>query len=105
MTIEEAKTRVYHEASDGLAYTSRMGDYSSEENFILLLEAIRVITESLRGQDLVDRSLFSSLFVIGNQLEGNVHGALAKGLKVPGWLWDKGIVDLNEALYEVFEGC
>jgi len=104
MTPEEAKKRIHHEASDGIAYSSRMGDYSDEDNFSLLIEAIQTISNSLKGQETVERSLFSALFVIGNQVEGNVHGALSKGLTVPEWLWDKGIVDLNEALYEVFEG-
>ena len=102
MTPEEARQKIIKEATEGIAYGSRMGDYGSKESFYELITAIRTIRDDLKGVELVDRELFAHLFTIGNQVEGNVHGALAKGLKVPDWLWDEGLVDLIEALYEVF---
>lgn len=103
MNPTEAYALILKESEEGIAYTSRMGDYSSKENFYRMIEAIGILTEDLRGQENVDRKLFGALFVIGNQVEGNLHGALAKGICVPDWLWDEGIVALNESLYAIFE--
>ncbi len=103
MTPIEAKEIIIRESKEGIAYTSRMGDYSSREHFYKVIEAIGVLNVELRGQKKVDRDLFAALFVIGNQVEGNMHGALAKNLPLPDWLWDEGIVALNDALYGIFE--
>jgi len=80
-----------------------MGDYGTRERFHLLINAINVLKEQLRGRAEVDRELFAALFVLGNQVNGNAGGALSKGLKVPDWLLDEGIAILNEALYSIFE--
>ena len=103
MSPKEAYEIVVKECEDGIAYSSRMGDYGSKERFYEMIDAIHVLREDLRDRKTVDRKLFSSLFIIGNQVEGSVHGALAKNIEVPEWLWDEGIVALNEALWGVFE--
>jgi len=103
MTPNEATRLILKESEDGIAYTSRMGNYSTQENFDKLIEAIKIMSTELRDRKQVDRKLFAALFCIGNQVEGNVHGALAKDIPVPDWLFDEGIIALNEALYEIFE--
>jgi len=52
---------------------------------------------------MVDRELFAALFGLGNQIEGNLNGAVDKGVKPPDWLLDEGIVTLNESFYAIFE--
>ena len=103
MTLEESLAKIEHETNRGIAYGSRMGDYGTKESFAELIKAIGVVRDHIEGQTTVDRRLVGNLFVLGNQVEGNVHGALAKGLSVPEWLWDQGIIDLNQVLYEVFD--
>jgi hypothetical protein len=103
MNPDEARKIILRESREGIAYTSRMGDYSTKDHFYEVIDAIRVLNCSLRGKQEIERELFAALFVLGNQVEGNLHGALAKGIPVPEWLWDEGIVALNEALYAIFE--
>lgn len=102
MSPTEAYDLVVKESEEGIAYTSRMGDYSTKEHFYKIIDAINILAKELQGKENIDRKLASALFVIGNQVEGNMHGALAKNIKIPEWLWDEGIVALNEALYEIF---
>jgi len=103
MTIEEARRIILAESMEGIAYTSRMGEYGTKERFSQLIEAINTLGTELAGQKNVERELFAALFVLGNQVEGNVHGALAKGLAVPDWLQEDGLAQLNEALNGIFE--
>ena len=103
MNLTDARSLIIKESLEGIAYTSRMGDYSTPENFNNLLEAINTIAASIGGEKMVDRELFCALFVIGNQIEGNACGTISKEIDVPEWLLDHGIVELNEALYAIFE--
>ena len=51
----------------------------------------------------MNRELFAALFTLGDQLHGNFHGALARGLNVPDWLAEDFLPRLSEALQAVFE--
>ena len=51
-----------------------------------IIGAINVLQKELRGRTEVNRELFAALFVLGNQVEGNASGAVAKGINVPDWV-------------------
>ncbi len=52
----------------------------------------------------MNRELLAALFVLGDQINGNAYGAVAKGLNSPDWLWkEEGLALLSEALYGIFE--
>lgn len=103
MTPNEAQNLILQESREGIAHSSRMGDFGTPERFHQILGAISILQEELRGRAEVNRELFAALFVLGNQVEGNASGAVAKGLNVPDWLWGDGLAQLNEALYGIFE--
>lgn len=91
MTPNEARNLILHESREVIAYTSRMGDFGTPERFHQILGAISILQEELRGRAEVNRELFTALFVLGNQVEGNTSGAVTKGISVPDWLWGDGL--------------
>lgn len=103
MTPIEAQHLIHQESREGLTYSSRMGDFGTPERFRQIIEAIQVLQRDLRGRKEVNRELFAALFALGNQVEGNAYGAVARRISVPDWLWGDGIARLNEALYGIFE--
>jgi hypothetical protein len=104
MTPNEARDLILAESREGIAYSSRIGDYGTPERFRRLIEAIHVLQKEWRGRAEVNRGLCAALFVLGDQVNGNAHGAAAKGLKSPEWLWkEEGLALLSEALYRIFE--
>jgi hypothetical protein len=103
MTPDEAQNIIFHESREGIAHSSRMGDFGTPERFQQIIAAINILHDKLRGRAEVNRELFAALFALGNQVEGNASGAFAKGLHVPDWLWGDGLALLNEALYKIFE--
>jgi len=103
MTPSEAYELILQESVNGIAYLSRMGNYGTPERFHQIIDAINLLQKELRGRTEVSREWFAALFVLGNQIDGNVAGAIDKGLSVPDWLLGDGIASLNEALYAIFE--
>ncbi len=104
MTPNEAQDLILTESREGIAYSSRMGDYGTPERFRQLIDAIHVLQKEWRGRAEVNRELLAALFVLGDQINGNAYGAVAKGLNSPDWLWkEEGLALLSEALYGIFE--
>ena len=103
MNVDEARTLIIDESINGIAYTSRMGEYPDREHFDRIISALRIIHNENKGNEFVDRRLFCALFILGDQVQGNFTGALSKNIKVPGWFRESGIVLLLSALYAIFE--
>lgn len=103
MNYEEARRLVIAESLEGIAYTSRSGHYPSLAEAAPLLSALGVIHESLRGQPTIDRGLAAALFSINDQVQGNMDGALSKGIPVPNEFLKRIYPELNGLLYAIFE--
>ena len=103
MTFDEAKALIEYEMLEGVAYTSRFGAYPDRVRVEEILEALRTIHRELRGQSVIDRKLAASLFVINDQIHGNMAGAEAKGIPIPNEFSALGIFEINELMYAIFE--
>lgn len=102
MNFEQAKALIEYESLKGVAYTSRHGHYPDSSRFDEILKALRVIHHELRHQQTIDRKLAAALFVINDQVQGNMAGAHAKGIKIDFSAED--YVQINQLLYAIFEG-
>ena len=103
MNFDEAKKIIQYESMDGIAYTSRFGDYPSKAELKKLLEALETVHQHLDGATTIDRSLAASLFVISDQVQGNYNGALDKGISLNSDFDADDLIELNELLYAIFE--
>jgi hypothetical protein len=103
MNFEQAKALIEHECFKGVAYTSRHGEYPDRARFGEILEALRVIHHELRGHDTIDRKLASALFVISDQVQGNMSGAHEKGIKID-FSYEQ-FFELNRLISAIFEDC
>lgn len=103
MTYEQARDVIIAESLDGIAYTTRFGQYPSAADVANLLRALTVVRDGIRGHDTIERQLAAALFVINDQVQGNMDGALAKGIPVPKDFQESVFPELNGLLYEIFE--
>lgn len=103
MNFEEAIKVIEYEASEGIAYTSRVGTYPSKAEVKQLLLALEVIHDNLKGEALISRNLAASLFIINDQIQGNYDGALAQGIEISSDFDDEDVAQINELLYAIFE--
>ena len=103
MTFEEARTLIEYEVSEGVAYTSRFGEYPERARVEQILEALRTIHRELRGQTVIDRQLASMLFALNDQVQGNMNGAIAKGIPVPEEFSTVSFFEIADLLYAIFE--
>jgi hypothetical protein len=103
MNFAQAKSLIEHESMEGVACTSRHGKYPDRTRVDEILEALRVIHDKLRGETTIDRKLAASLFVINDQVQGNMAGAWAKGIPIPEEFSGESYFEINELLYAIFE--
>jgi hypothetical protein len=103
MTFEEARAIIEFEASEGVVYTSRHGLYPDRARVEEILEALRTIHRELRGQAVIDRKLAACLFIINDQVQGNIAGAEAKGISISDEFCRLSFFEISELLYAIFE--
>lgn len=103
MTFEEATVLMEYEMLEGVAYTSRHGVYPDRARVEEILEALRVIQRELRGQAVIDRKLAACLFVINDQVQGNIAGAKAKGIPISEEFCRLSFFEISDLLYAIFE--
>jgi hypothetical protein len=103
MTFEQARALIEHEALAGVAYTSRYGEYPSRGRVGEILEALRTIQRELKGQEVIDRKLAAFLFIINDQVQGNMAGAQAKGIPISEEFSSLSFFEINDLLYAIFE--
>ena len=103
MTFEEAKAIIEFEASEGVAYTSRHGVYPDQVRVAETLEALRTIHRDLKGQTVIDRKLAASLFVISDQVQGNMNGALARGIPITEEFRTLSFFEIDVLILGIFE--
>ena len=104
MTAEEAKKFIYLHGceGDGAAYNSRLGEYPEPELVNDLVDSMRIVFQSTRGDDLLDRRLAAALFSLINQLEGNYARAVDSGEEIRHDL-DVDLARLNDSAMAIFE--
>ena len=68
-----------------------------------MIEALKVIYEDLKDEDVIERQLAASLFVLNDQVQGNMAGAKEKGIEVPVEFSDEIYPQINDLLYAIFE--
>ena len=103
MNLTEAKELLFKESMEGVAYTSRFGEYPDKEHGLKIIEALKVIYEELKDEDVIERQLAASLFVLNDQVQGNMAGAKDKGIEVPVEFRDEIYPQINDLLYAIFE--
>jgi hypothetical protein len=103
MTFEEAKALIENEMLEGVAYTSRFGKYPDRERVEEILGALRTIHCELRGQSVIDRKLAASLFIINDQVHGNMAGAQAKGIPISEEFCTLSVFEITDLMYAIFE--
>lgn len=86
-----------------MACTSRHGAYPDRARVAEILEALRTIHRELKGQTVLDRRLAASLFTINDQVQGNMGGALAKGIPIPEEFSTLSIFEISDLMYAIFE--
>ena len=103
MTYEEARAIIEFEASEGVACTSRHGVYPDRVRVEEILEALRTIHQALKGQTVIDRKLAASLFVISDQVQGNMDGALARGIPITEEFRTLSFFEIDVFILGIFE--
>ena len=103
MTLDEARSLIEYEALEGIAVSSRHGEYPDRARVEEILEALRTLHRELRGQETLDRKLAACLFILNDQVQGNMAGAQAQGIPVPEEFSGTGFFEINQALYAIFE--
>jgi len=103
MTFEEARAIIEFEASEGIAYTSRHGVYPIRARVEEILEALRTIHRALKGQTVIDRKLAASLFVISDQVQGNMGGALERGIPISEEFSTLSFFEIDDLILAIFE--
>jgi hypothetical protein len=103
MTFEEARAIIEFESSEGVATTSRHGVYPDRARVEEILEALRTIQRELKGQTVIDRKLAASLFVISDQVQGNMDGALARGIPISEEFSTLSFFEMDELILAIFE--
>ena len=103
MNLTEAKEVLFKESMEGVAYTSRFGEYPDRSQGLKIIEALRVIYKELKGEEVIDRQLAASLFVINDQVQGNMAAAEANGVKTPEEFSENIFPEINELFCAIFE--
>lgn len=103
MDINEAQAIIESESLEGIAYSTKYGEYPDVKKVKMIVEALKVIHANLKGATSIDRGLASSLFIINDQVQGNMAGALSNGIDVPTIFIEKYFYEINDLLYAIFE--
>lgn len=103
MNYDEAKALIKHHAYDGVAYTSRYGQYPSKQEVAKITDALEAILEYVRGKQSIEKDLAGWLFTINDQIQGNYNGATAKGIELKTKFYESVFFQLNELMYAIFE--
>jgi len=103
MTFEQARAIIEFEASEGIVYTSRHGVYPDRARVQEILEALRTIHRELKGQTVIDRKLAALLFVISDQVQGNMGGALERGTPISEEFSTLSFLEIDELILAIFE--
>jgi len=103
MTFEEARAIIEFEASEGVAYTSRHGVYPDRARVEEILEALRTIHQELKGQTVIERKLAAMLFVISDQVQGNMGGASGRGIPIPEEFSTLSFFEIEDLILAIFE--
>jgi len=94
MNFEEAIALVTKEAlseEDNLITNIRMGNYPSQQRMEQLNTALKIIFNyrSCVNEPSIHNDLAHSLFALAFHIQGEVDGALSKGMSIPDWFLEK----------------
>ena len=103
MTFDEARAIIEFEALEGVVYTSRHGVYPDRARVEEILEALRTIHRELKGQTVIDRKLAALLFIISDQVQGNIGGTLEKGIPISEEFCTLSFFEIDELISAIFE--
>ena len=103
MDFNEAKKLILNSGVD-LVVGVRMGDYPSPETLTPILNALKIIFDYYQNSDEIDKELACVLFGLGFHIQGEVDGALSKGICVPEQFLEQGMVSLFLRVESIFEG-
>ena len=103
MTIEEATEIIFIESMEGLAVTTQQGQFPTHGEATPLINALDFVYKQLQNEELMNRRLAASLFVLHDQLQGNMLTAHTKGLKVPDVFSDEVFPKISDLIYAIFE--
>jgi len=103
MKYEEAKLFIKYHALEGVAYTSRFGEYPNKIEVTKIVTALEVILENVKGSKFIERELAGWLFAINDQTQGNFNGAVAKGIELKIECDESDFFKINELTYAIFE--
>lgn len=106
MTIEEAKELIISEATDehGILMMVRMGDDPGPARIREVLRAMRILFDSLEGQNQISRPLAHALFRLAYNVPWHIDSWERAGAT-----WRKGLIneeqtDLINAIESIFKG-
>ena len=103
MTFEEAKAIIEFEASEGVVLTSRHDVYPDRARVEEILDALRTIHRELKGQTVIDRKLAALLFIIIDQVQGNMGGALERGIPISEEFSTLSFFEIDDLILAIFE--
>ena len=103
MSHTEALAIIHAEAvgESGLVVAARMGHDLDPIRVTRLVSAIRMVAESLRGADSIDRELAASLHVLGFLVSREAESWASRGKKLPKPVFDL-LIDLESAVEDFF---
>ena len=103
MSHTEALTLIHAEAvgESGLVVAARMGYDLDPTRVARLVSAIRVVADSLRGADSLDRELAASLHVLGFLVSREAESWASRSKKLPKPVFDS-LIDLESAVEDLF---
>lgn len=102
MNYEDAQTLIKHHAYDGIAYTSRFGEYPNKQERAQLFRALSVIAEKLRGETQINRELASWLFTVVDQVQDNFHGAIERDIELQTDFDGSDVFQINKLVNAIF---
>ncbi len=103
MSHTEAIALIHAEAvgESGLVVAARMGYDLDPARVARLVSAIRVVADSLRGTDRLDRRLAASLHVLGFLVSREAESWASRGRQLPKPVFDS-LIDLESAVEDIF---
>ena len=103
MNLTDTTEIIFIESLEGLAVTSREDKYPTKNEAMPLLQALSFIYKHLQDEDIIERKLAASLFVLNDQVQGNMLATKAKGLDIPKEFSDEVFPQINDLIYAIFE--
>ena len=102
MSHTEALKLIHAEAGEsGLVVDARMGRDIDPTRVALLVSAIRVVADSLRGADSLDRELAASLHILGFLVSRQAESWASRTQKLPKAVFDS-LINLESAVEDLF---